>query len=214
MTIKLPEKVRYILKTIEAAGFEAYAVGGCIRDSLLNRIPEDWDITTSAEPQQVKSLFKRTVDTGIQHGTITIMLDKEGFEVTTYRSDGDVGIVLAVLDGCTCGQTYQTAIYEIVLLTHYRLGIGCVVDMNLTIGRAVRKHATLGELSCESTRLGIGCPLGIELCEVQALNLCRCSAEQWSSQTLDGGTITENCSSTTLDWSPSLACHLKHRYKQ
>ncbi len=89
MTIKLPEKVRYILKTIEAAGFEAYAVGGCIRDSLLNRIPEDWDITTSAEPQQVKSLFKRTVDTGIQHGTITIMLDKEGFEVTTYRIDGE-----------------------------------------------------------------------------------------------------------------------------
>lgn len=89
MTIILPEKVKYILDTIEAAGYEAYAVGGCIRDCLLNRKPEDWDITTSAKPQQVKALFKRTIDTGIQHGTVTVMLDKEGFEVTTYRIDGE-----------------------------------------------------------------------------------------------------------------------------
>lgn len=89
MTITLPEKVKYILETIEAAGFEAYAVGGCIRDCLLNRKPEDWDITTSAKPHQVKALFKRTIDTGIQHGTVTVMLDKEGFEVTTYRIDGE-----------------------------------------------------------------------------------------------------------------------------
>lgn len=86
--IKLPPKVEEVLGTIMAAGYEAYAVGGCIRDSLLERKPGDWDITTSATPQQVKALFKRTIDTGIQHGTVTVMLEKEGFEVTTYRIDG------------------------------------------------------------------------------------------------------------------------------
>ncbi|MBQ8596767.1 MAG: CCA tRNA nucleotidyltransferase, partial [Lachnospiraceae bacterium] len=87
--ITLPEKVKFIIDTIMDAGYEAYAVGGCIRDSILGRIPDDWDITTSATPDQVKELFKRTVDTGIQHGTVTVMLDKEGFEVTTYRIDGE-----------------------------------------------------------------------------------------------------------------------------
>lgn len=88
MNIKLPEKVKFIIDTIQAAGFEAYAVGGCVRDSLLGRTPSDWDITTSAKPEQVKTLFSRTIDTGIQHGTVTVMLQKEGFEVTTYRIDG------------------------------------------------------------------------------------------------------------------------------
>ena len=88
MNIQLPEKVKHIIKIISDAGFEAYAVGGCIRDSILGRDPEDWDITTSALPEQVKTLFKRTIDTGIQHGTVTVMLDKEGFEITTYRVDG------------------------------------------------------------------------------------------------------------------------------
>lgn len=87
--IILPEKVKYIIDTIMDAGYEAYAVGGCIRDSILGRVPDDWDITTSATPYQVKELFKRTIDTGIQHGTVTVMLDKEGFEVTTYRIDGE-----------------------------------------------------------------------------------------------------------------------------
>ncbi len=89
MTIFLPEKVRYIIDTIMEAGYEAYAVGGCIRDSLLGRQPDDWDITTSASPYQVKQLFPWTLDTGIRHGTVTVMLEKEGFEVTTYRIDGD-----------------------------------------------------------------------------------------------------------------------------
>lgn len=88
MKIALPEKVKYIITTIQAVGFEAYAVGGCVRDSLLGRIPDDWDITTSAKPEQIKELFPRTIDTGIQHGTVTVMLQKEGFEVTTYRIDG------------------------------------------------------------------------------------------------------------------------------
>jgi len=89
MQIQLPEKVKYILDTLLTAGFDAYAVGGCVRDSILGRVPDDWDITTSALPEQVKALFKRTIDTGIQHGTVTIMLEKEGFEVTTYRIDGE-----------------------------------------------------------------------------------------------------------------------------
>lgn len=88
MQINLPAKVKMILDTLENAGYEAYAVGGCIRDSLLGRTPQDWDITTSATPWQVKGLFARTVDTGIQHGTVTVLLEKEGFEVTTYRIDG------------------------------------------------------------------------------------------------------------------------------
>ena len=89
MKIELPEKVSHILQQIQAAGFEAYAVGGCVRDSILGREPDDWDITTSASPEQVKKIFKHTVDTGIKHGTVTVLLDKEGFEVTTYRIDGE-----------------------------------------------------------------------------------------------------------------------------
>lgn len=87
--ILLPEKVNMIIHTIQAAGFEAYAVGGCVRDSILGRVPDDWDITTSAKPEDIKKLFRRTIDTGIEHGTVTVMQDKEGFEVTTYRIDGE-----------------------------------------------------------------------------------------------------------------------------
>lgn len=89
MVIQLPEKVKYIIDTLMEAGYEAYAVGGCIRDSILGRKPGDWDITTSAKPMQVKELFSRTIDTGIQHGTVTVMMNGEGFEVTTYRVDGE-----------------------------------------------------------------------------------------------------------------------------
>ena len=88
MRIQLPEKVNMIIQTLQANGFEAYAVGGCVRDSILGRVPDDWDITTSALPEQTKELFARTFDTGIEHGTITVLLDKEAFEVTTYRVDG------------------------------------------------------------------------------------------------------------------------------
>ncbi len=86
--IRLPQKVHDIIETLQAAGYEAYAVGGCIRDSVLGKEPDDWDITTSAKPEEVKKLFRRTIDTGIMHGTVTVMMDKEGFEVTTYRIDG------------------------------------------------------------------------------------------------------------------------------
>ena len=86
--IKLPKDVTWIIEELRKAGYEAYAVGGCVRDTLLNRIPGDWDITTSASPWEVKKLFRRTVDTGLQHGTVTVMLHHTGYEVTTYRIDG------------------------------------------------------------------------------------------------------------------------------
>lgn len=89
MELRIPEKAKIILHTLEEAGYEAYVVGGCVRDSILGRSPDDWDITTSAKPEEVKALFRRTVDTGLIHGTVTVMLDKEGFEVTTYRVDGE-----------------------------------------------------------------------------------------------------------------------------
>lgn len=87
--IEMPEAVRQIIHTLEMAGFEAFAVGGCVRDAVLGRIPADWDITTSAMPEEVKALFSRTIDTGIQHGTVTVMKDHTGYEVTTYRIDGE-----------------------------------------------------------------------------------------------------------------------------
>lgn len=88
MQIRLPRKVCNIIEIIQAAGYEAYAVGGCIRDSILGKEPDDWDITTSAAPEEIKRLFDRTIDTGIQHGTVTVMIGREGYEVTTYRIDG------------------------------------------------------------------------------------------------------------------------------
>lgn len=89
MKIFLPQEVKGILTTIQQAGFEAYAVGGCVRDSLLGRKPEDWDITTSALPEEIKEIFGKTIDTGIQHGTVTVMINHVGYEVTTYRIDGE-----------------------------------------------------------------------------------------------------------------------------
>lgn len=86
--MQIPQQAAYIIHTLNAHGFEAYAVGGCVRDTLLGREPGDWDITTSARPDQVKKLFRRTVDTGIQHGTVTVLIDRTGYEVTTYRIDG------------------------------------------------------------------------------------------------------------------------------
>ncbi|MHB8129911.1 MAG: CCA tRNA nucleotidyltransferase [Mobilitalea sp.] len=89
MRFLIPEKVNNIIEELIRHGFEAYAVGGCVRDMLLKREPEDWDITTSATPLEVKKIFRRTVDTGIQHGTVTVLLDKDHYEVTTYRLDGE-----------------------------------------------------------------------------------------------------------------------------
>ena len=89
MIIQIPEDVKYILEKLNNAGYEAYAVGGCVRDSILGRTPDDWDITTSAKPEETKALFPKTIDTGIQHGTVTVMRNQVGYEVTTYRIDGE-----------------------------------------------------------------------------------------------------------------------------
>ncbi|MCL2284875.1 MAG: CCA tRNA nucleotidyltransferase [Firmicutes bacterium] len=89
MKINLPSHVQFIINTLESAGHEAFIVGGCVRDVLRGVTPKDWDVATSATPQQAKVLFVRTVDTGIKHGTITVLLDGQHYEVTTYRIDGE-----------------------------------------------------------------------------------------------------------------------------
>ncbi len=89
MQIKIPTYVEKIIGKLQDAGFEAYAVGGCVRDSILGVTPNDWDVTTNALPQQVKSLFRRTVDIGIEHGTVKVMSGDNGVEITTYRIDGE-----------------------------------------------------------------------------------------------------------------------------
>ena len=84
----LPPAVAHCCRTLWQAGFEAYPVGGCVRDLLLARTPQDWDICTSTLPQQVQSLFPHTVPTGIDYGTVTVVLDGQGLEVTTFRCEG------------------------------------------------------------------------------------------------------------------------------
>lgn len=84
----LPPAVAHCCRTLWQAGFEAYPVGGCVRDLLLARTPQDWDICTSALPPQVQSLFPHTVPTGINYGTVTVVLDEQGLEVTTFRCEG------------------------------------------------------------------------------------------------------------------------------
>ncbi len=85
----LPKDVKNIINRLKDAGYDAYAVGGCVRDTLMGRIPADWDITTDALPNEVKGVFDKTVDTGLKHGTVTVIMDGVGYEVTTYRVDGD-----------------------------------------------------------------------------------------------------------------------------
>ena len=109
MKITMPAGARHIIEQLNNNGFEAFIVGGCVRDCLLGKMPNDWDITTNAKPEQVKSIFSHTVDTGIEHGTVTVLVERnivakdhdaqmvaEGkdahyayaYEVTTYRVDG------------------------------------------------------------------------------------------------------------------------------
>lgn len=87
--LDMPREVREIIGRLTENGYEAYAVGGCVRDALLHRVPKDWDITTSATPEEIKALFPKTIDTGIEHGTVTVLRNRQGFEVTTYRLDGE-----------------------------------------------------------------------------------------------------------------------------
>lgn len=87
-TIQPPKYVIYILNTLERSGYEARLVGGCVRDTLLHRRPNDWDVATAAPPEAVTELFERTVPTGIRHGTVTVLYGGSACEVTTYRVEG------------------------------------------------------------------------------------------------------------------------------
>ena len=87
--IDMPNDVEFIINTIKSLVHQAYAVGGCVLDSIMGLTPNDWDITTSALPSDIKEYFNKTIDTGIEHGTVTVMLHNVGYEVTTYRIDGE-----------------------------------------------------------------------------------------------------------------------------
>ena len=91
LDITLPLPVARALSVLEACGYEGYTVGGCVRDSLLGRTPNDWDITTNATPEEMKACFKdfRVIETGIRHGTLTVIVDGMQLEITTYRNDGE-----------------------------------------------------------------------------------------------------------------------------
>lgn len=90
MEIKLPKNISIIIERLEEAGHEAYCVGGAVRDCLMGLTPDDWDITTSALPEDIRKLFSdyRTIDTGLKHGTLTVIIDHTPYEITTYRIDG------------------------------------------------------------------------------------------------------------------------------
>ncbi|HQE67367.1 MAG TPA: polynucleotide adenylyltransferase, partial [Bacillota bacterium] len=89
MEIPIPQKVQFILDKLHEHNYHAFIVGGCVRDSILGKVPGDWDIATDALPGEVKELFPKTADTGIKHGTVTVIIEKSLFEVTTYRIDGE-----------------------------------------------------------------------------------------------------------------------------
>ena len=88
ITFEIPRDADYILKLLEQHGFEAFVVGGCVRDSIIGRSPQDWDIATSATPQEVKNIFPSTIDTGLKHGTVTVLINGHAYEITTYRIEG------------------------------------------------------------------------------------------------------------------------------
>ncbi len=91
MRIELPSDVVKLLQKLQKSGHEAYVVGGCVRDSLLGRTPNDWDICTNASPKEMKDIFNDNtiIPTGIKHGTITVIVNNEGYEITTFRIDGN-----------------------------------------------------------------------------------------------------------------------------
>lgn len=84
---RIPEDILKIINRINEKGYEAYIVGGSVRDMLLGRVPSDWDIATNAKPKDIKSIFSKTIDTGIKHGTITVSMENYDVEVTTYRKE-------------------------------------------------------------------------------------------------------------------------------
>ena len=94
LMMKLPPQVKTAFEMLEAAGYEAYLVGGAVRDYVRDNSPaKDWDITTNALPEQVEEIFTgyHLIETGLKHGTVTVVIDQEPLEITTYRVDGDYG---------------------------------------------------------------------------------------------------------------------------
>lgn len=89
MKINIPDDALHIINKLNMFGHDAYVVGGCVRDSIMGRIPQDWDICTSALPNEICSIFDKVIPTGIQHGTITVLVNSVPYEVTTYRIDGE-----------------------------------------------------------------------------------------------------------------------------
>lgn len=89
VNIYIPQEVKFVINTLINNGYEAYVVGGCVRDSILKKKPKDWDITTKAKPDEVIKSFDKVILTGLKHGTVTVIINKEGYEVTTYRTDGE-----------------------------------------------------------------------------------------------------------------------------
>ena len=87
--MQISKEAEYILNKLKENGYDSYIVGGCVRDYLLGKTPDDWDITTQAKPEDVKKIFSHTYDTGIQHGTVTVLIENIGFEVTTFRVESD-----------------------------------------------------------------------------------------------------------------------------
>ena len=85
---KIPKKALFVIERLTRNGHEAYIVGGCVRDILLGKMPSDFDITTSAKPEEIISLFEKTIPTGIKHGTVTVIIENEPIEVTTFRTEG------------------------------------------------------------------------------------------------------------------------------
>ncbi len=85
--IKIPAETQYVIDSLLKKGYDAFIVGGCVRDSLMGRTPDDFDVTTSAKPEEVQKLFEKTIPTGIKHGTVTVLVDKTPIEVTTFRTE-------------------------------------------------------------------------------------------------------------------------------
>jgi len=130
MHICIPKHASDIIKTLSAHGYEAYVVGGCVRDSILGKEPADWDITTSALPEQVKALFPRTIDTGLKHGTVTIMMDKVGYECYDIVAANILADVLVALTPVVVNQIKKGGIY---------ITSGIIDDKEETVVEAVKK---------------------------------------------------------------------------
>ena len=91
MNLQISDGARDILDRLKSEGYSAYIAGGVVRDLIMGKTPHDYDIATNAHPEEIKSIFAKTIDTGIKHGTVTVIENKTAYEVTTFRCDGEYG---------------------------------------------------------------------------------------------------------------------------